>query len=138
MASAIVVAGLAPVSAFWLTVGSMFVGGLMMPVCMAPIQAMVQKSVDSTMQGRVLALLDSISTAIAPLSVAIAGPVFDAAGPQVWYIGAGVLALFIGVLGFATPRVLNLGAPRPIEEDGAVGGVAGDGQREISPQRLSV
>ncbi len=129
MASAILVAGLAPASAFWLAVGSMFVGGLMMPMCMAPIQALVQKSVDSTMQGRVLSLLDSISTAIAPLSVAFAGPVFDAAGPQVWYIGAGVLALLIGALGFATPRVLNLGALQSTEEDG---------QHQLSPQKLSL
>lgn len=138
MASAILVAGLAPASAFWLAVGSMFVGGLMMPVCMAPIQALVQKSVDSTMQGRVLALLDSISTAIVPLSVAIAGPVFDAAGPQVWYIGAGVLALIVGGLGFATPRVLNLGAPQPTEGSGIARDVTGDGQRQIGSQRLSV
>ncbi|MFN2286521.1 MAG: MFS transporter [Anaerolineae bacterium] len=112
MASAILVAGLAPTSAFWLAVGSMAVGGFMTPVCMAPIQALVQKSVDPTMQGRVLSLLDSISTAIAPLSVAVAGPVFDSLGPQVWYVGAGVLALFIGLRGFASPRVLNLGAPQ--------------------------
>ena len=138
MASAILVAGLAPASAFWLAVGSMFIGGLMMPVCMAPIQALVQKSVDSTMQGRILALLDSISTAIAPLSVVIAGPVFDTAGPQVWYVGAGVLALIVGGVGFATPRVLNLGAPQSTEESGIARDVAGDGQRQISSQRLGV
>ena len=90
----------------------MAIGGFMMPVCMAPIQALVQKSVDPTMQGRVLSLLDSVSTAIAPLSVAIAGPGFDSLGPQVWYIGAGVLALLIGLRGFTSPRVLNLGAPQ--------------------------
>ena len=113
MALAILVAGLAPASSFWLAVGSMAAGGFMTPVCMAPIQALVQKSVAPTMQGRVLSLLDSISTAIAPLSVAIAGPVFDSLGPQVWYVGAGVLALFIGLRGFTLPRVLNLGAPLP-------------------------
>ncbi len=117
MGCAILTAGLAPASAFWLAVGSMAVGGLMMPVCMAPIQALVQKSVTPTMQGRVLSLFDSISTAIAPVSVAIAGPVFNALGPQVWYIGAGALALLIGVKGFATPRVLNLGTPAPARGD---------------------
>ncbi|MBN2391182.1 MAG: MFS transporter, partial [Anaerolineae bacterium] len=112
MALAILLAGLAPVSAFWLAVGSMAIGGFMTPVCMAPIQALVQRSVPPTVQGRVLSLLDSISTAIAPLSVAIAGPVFDSLGPQVWYVGAGVLALFIGLRGFTSPRVLNLGVPQ--------------------------
>ena len=112
MASAILVTGLAPASAFWLAVGGMFVGGFMMPICMAPIQALVQKAVDPTMQGRVLALFDSISTAISPLSLVIAGPVFDHLGPQVWYVGAGVLAMLIGLIGFTTSRVLNLGAPQ--------------------------
>ncbi|MBN2007249.1 MAG: MFS transporter [Anaerolineae bacterium] len=111
MASAILVAGLAPASAFWLAVGSMAVGGSMMPICMAPIQALVQKNVTPAMQGRVLSLFDSLSTAIAPLSVAIAGALFDSLGPQVWYVGAGLLAWLIGVKGFATPHVVNLGAP---------------------------
>ncbi len=119
MGGAILAAGLAPVSAFWLAVGGMAVGGLMMPVCMAPIQALVQKSVTPTMQGRVLALFDSLSTAIAPVSVALAGPVFDSLGPQVWYVGAGVLALLIGVKGFATSRVLNLGTPASATVDSA-------------------
>lgn len=119
MGGAILTAGLAPASAFWLAVGSMAVGGFMMPVCMAPIQALVQKSVTPTMQGRVLSLFDSISTAIAPVSVALAGPVFDSLGPQVWYVGAGVLALLIGVRGFATSRVLNLGMPASSAADSA-------------------
>ncbi|MBN1873201.1 MAG: MFS transporter [Anaerolineae bacterium] len=111
MASAILITGLAPKSAFWLAAGGMFVGGFMAPVCMAPIQALVQKAVEPTMQGRVLTLLDSISTAIAPLSLAIAGPIFDHLGPQTWYISGGVLAMLIGIVGSATPRVLNLGTP---------------------------
>lgn len=111
MAGAILVTGLVPASAFWSAVGSMAVGGFMMPVCMAPIQALVQKSVTPTMQGRVLSLFDSLSTAIAPVSVAIAGPVFDSLGPQVWYVGAGILALLIGMKGLSTPRIVNLGKP---------------------------
>ncbi len=119
MAIAILVTGLAPVSAFWLAMGSMFVGGFMTPLCMAPIQALVQKAVEPTIQGRVLALFDSISTAISPLSVAIAGPLFDRLGPQAWYIGAGALALIVGSVGFAMPRVLNLGDPQSAMDGGA-------------------
>lgn len=138
MALAILIAGLAPTSAFWLAVGSMAVGGFMTPVCMAPIQALVQKSVAPTMQGRVLSLLDSISTAIAPLSVAIAGPVFDSLGPQVWYIGAGVLALCIGLRGFTSRRVLNLGAPQSPLEDSTAAMSTDDRQPQVSLQKLNV
>jgi DHA3 family macrolide efflux protein-like MFS transporter len=138
MASAILVAGLAPTSAFWLAVGSMAIGGFMTPVCMAPIQALVQKSVAPAIQGRVLSLFDSISTAVAPLSVAIAGPVFDSLGPQVWYIGAGVLALFIGLRGFTSPRVLNLGAPQSSSKDDPAAMSTDDRQRQVNLQELNV
>jgi DHA3 family macrolide efflux protein-like MFS transporter len=112
MAGAMLVTGLAPESAFWMAVGSMFAGGFMIPMCMAPIQALVQKAVEPAMQGRVLTLFDSISTAISPLSLAVAGPVFDHLGSRVWYIGGGALAVLVGVAGFVTSRVLNLGAPQ--------------------------
>ena len=116
MGFAILVTGLAPTSAFWLATGGMFIGGLMIPVCMAPIQALIQKTVEPTMQGRVLTLLDSVSTVASPLSLAIAGPLFDYLGPQVWYIGSGLLAVFIGVIGFAKPLVLNLGLVQSASE----------------------
>ncbi|MBN1936594.1 MAG: MFS transporter [Anaerolineae bacterium] len=120
MAIAILVTGLTPASAFWLAAGSMFVGGFMTPVCMAPIQALVQKTVEPTIQGRVLALFDGISTTISPLSVVIAGPLFDRLGPQAWYVGAGALALLVGGVGFAMPRVLNLGEPQSAADGGAL------------------
>jgi DHA3 family macrolide efflux protein-like MFS transporter len=109
MAAALLVTGLAPASLLWPAVVGMFTGGFMIPVCMAPIQALVQKSVEPAMQGRVLTLLDSISTAVAPVSLAIAGPLFDAFGPQAWYISAGALAALVGGLGLITPKVIHLG-----------------------------
>ena len=112
MGVAILAIGLVPQTAFPLAVGGMFVAGFMVPVCMAPVQALVQAEVEPAMQGRVLSLLDGVSTLVAPLSLAIAGPVFDHLGPQVWYICGGALAVVVGVVGFATPRILNLGAPQ--------------------------
>lgn len=109
MAIAMLVTGLAPGSAFWAAAGGMLIGGFMVPVCMAPIQALIQKTVEPAIQGRVLTLFDSASTAISPLSLAVSGPVFEQLGAHTWYIGGGCLSLLIGILGFSIPRVLNLG-----------------------------
>ena len=113
MGMALLLTGLAPRSLFWLASLGMFLGGFMIPVCMAPIQALIQKTVEAGMQGRVLTLLDSVSTIAAPLSLAIAGPLFDQFGPQTWYIGSGILCVAIGLLGFVMPRVLSLGMLLP-------------------------
>jgi hypothetical protein len=53
--------------------------------------------------------------AISPLSLAVADPVFDHWGPQAWYVWGGIAAVLIGLKGFITPSILNLGAPGAIE-----------------------
>ncbi len=59
-----------------------------------------------------------------PFSLAVAGPVSDWLGLQVWYLVAGVLCSAIGVLGFFVPAVLNI-------EEGVRG--AGEGtEREVN------
>ena len=114
---AILIVGLAPQTAFPLALGFIFVAGFMMPMCMGPIQALVQSTVDPSMQGRVFTIMSSASTLISPLSLGIAGPFFDALGPQVWYTWGGIASVLIGLTGLATPTILNLGAPQPIESD---------------------
>ena len=109
---AILTVGLAPQTAFFLALGAIFAAGFMMPICSGPIQALVQSSVPPNMQGRVFAIMSSASTLISPLSVGIAGPFFDAFGPQVWYTWGGITAVVIGLIGLATPAIVNLGAPQ--------------------------
>lgn len=67
------------------------------------------------MQGRVFTTMNSVSMLISPLSLGIAGPLFDAWSPQVWYTWGGIAAVLIGLMGFATPTILNLGAPQAVE-----------------------
>jgi MFS transporter, DHA3 family, macrolide efflux protein len=110
MGTAILVIGLTPSSSFGLAVGAIFAGGMMMPVCISPIESLVQITVEPTVQGRVFTFMQSASTMVSPISMALAGVLFDSLAPQLWYVGAGITALAIGVIGFRTPRVLNLGA----------------------------
>ncbi len=112
---AILVVGLAPQTAFTLALGAIFMAGFMMPMCMGPIQALVQSAVDPSMQGRIFTIMSSASTLISPLSLVIAGPLFDALGPQVWYMWGGIAAVLIGLAGLGTSTILNLGAPQVVE-----------------------
>jgi MFS transporter, DHA3 family, macrolide efflux protein len=112
--AAILVVGLTPQSTFPLAAGGIFIAGFMMPLCMGPIQALVQSTVDPSIQGRVFTLMNSASTIISPISLGIAGPIFDNLGPQVWYQWGGVMAIVIGLVGFANPIILNLGRPEEV------------------------
>jgi DHA3 family macrolide efflux protein-like MFS transporter len=114
---AILIVGLAPQTAFLMALGAIFMAGFMMPMCMGPIQALVQSTVDPSMQGRIFTIMSSASTLISPLSLGIAGPLFDVLGPQAWYAWGGIAAVLIGLIGLSTPTILNLGAPQPVERD---------------------
>jgi len=114
---AILVVGLAPETAFFLGLGAIFMAGFMMPLCMGPIQALIQSTVDPSKQGRIFAIMSSASTLISPLSLGIAGPVFDTLGPQIWYKWGGIVAVLIGLIGFTKPTILNLGKPKRLEPD---------------------
>jgi DHA3 family macrolide efflux protein-like MFS transporter len=73
-----------------------------------PIMAVLQATVEKGMQGRVFSLLASISSAIIPLGLAIAGPTTDAIGiGPLYYIG-GIAILITGIACFFIPAMMNL------------------------------
>ncbi|MGD1995136.1 MAG: MFS transporter [Anaerolineae bacterium] len=104
----ILLLGMTPASAFWLGVGAIFLAGLMNPITNGPLFAVLQAVVDPGMQGRVLTLLQSASTAMSPLSLAIAGPVADLLGVRAWYVVGGVVCTLMGVGGCFVPAVVHL------------------------------
>jgi DHA3 family macrolide efflux protein-like MFS transporter len=60
------------------------------------------------MQGRVFTLMGSLVRITAPFSLAIAGPVSDRFGLQVWYLTAGTLCGVAGLAGFFIPAIVNI------------------------------
>jgi DHA3 family macrolide efflux protein-like MFS transporter len=52
--------------------------------------------------------MGSLSSAMAPLGLLIAGPVADAIGVQSWYVIAGVVSILMAVLGISLPAVMNI------------------------------
>jgi DHA3 family macrolide efflux protein-like MFS transporter len=100
--------GLMPASAFLPAVGFMFLAAMMNPITNGPLFAILQSSVAPDMQGRVFSLIGALSSLMAPLSLAIGGPVADALGVQSWYIIGGIACLVIAVSCFFIPSVMHL------------------------------
>lgn len=104
--------GLAPSHAFSMALASAFLLGVMIPMIDGPFMAIMQSTVAPEIQGRVFTLTISLLQLTSPISLAVAGPVSDAVGIQVWYLLAGVISAVLGIAGFFIPAIGN------IEENG--------------------
>jgi DHA3 family macrolide efflux protein-like MFS transporter len=100
--------GFTPAAAFWLALGAMAITGAMNPIANGPMNAIFQSIVPPEMQGRVFSLISSACSSMAPLGMAIAGPVADAAGVQVWFILSGMACVSLAIVGWSMPAVRNI------------------------------
>jgi DHA3 family macrolide efflux protein-like MFS transporter len=100
--------GVAPSNLYILAVGGMAVAGLMSPIVNGSFFALIQSTVPAEIQGRVIAILVSGTAAMAPLGLAVAGPLADVIGVRVWFILGGVLIIVMGLMGFFVPAVVNI------------------------------
>ena len=100
--------GFLPSSGFIYAVASSFGAALMLPIVNGPIHAILQSAVEPDMQGRVFTLIGSLSSAMAPLGLLIAGPLADATSIQIWFVIAGAACALVGVAGFFIPEVMNI------------------------------
>ena len=104
----LLVLGLTPGQVFWMALASIFVAGLTIPLIDGPIMAILQKAVAPEIQGRVFTMMGSLLWITSPLSLAVAGPVTDWIGLQVWYVTAGVMCVATGLAGFFVPAIVNI------------------------------
>jgi DHA3 family macrolide efflux protein-like MFS transporter len=100
--------GLSPETMFYVVVGGMFFVGFMLPITNGPIMAVLQAVVAPDMQGRVFTLVSSLSAAMSPLGLAIAGPLADVVGVRAWFISAGIVTGCLSVVGFLVPAILHV------------------------------
>lgn len=123
LGTAVLLIGLAPATWFWLALGAMFLVGVMQSLTNGPIFAIFQATIVPDMQGRVFTLIGSLSSAMAPLGLAVAGPIADWLGVQTWYIIGGLITLTMVLFGLFTPAVMQVeenhihpaGVPKPDE-----------------------
>ena len=102
------VLGLTPGGMFWMALVSILVLGLTLPLIDGPIMAILQGTVAPEIQGRVFTLMGSLLNITTPFSLAVAGPVTDWLGIQMWYVVAGVLCGATGLIGFFVPAIVNI------------------------------
>ena len=100
--------GLVPANAFIIAVISLLIVGLMASMLNGPVQAIMQLTIAPEYQGRVFSLLGSISTAMAPIGLILAGPIADLLGIRLWYVAGGLVCVLIGLIGFFIPAVINI------------------------------
>jgi MFS transporter, DHA3 family, macrolide efflux protein len=111
----VIISGLATLALGFTSLGLFFVGvaasffvGAGLSFANGPIMATLQTIVAKDMQGRIFSLLSSVSSAIIPLGLAIAGPVADAIGIGPLYYICGIAIVITAVLGFFMPDLMNI------------------------------
>jgi len=100
--------GLTPANQFGLGLASAFLAAAMIPMANGPIMAVLQSTVTPGMQGRVFSLITGVVTAIAPVGLAVAGPMADWLGVRAWYVAGGVVCAGMGVAGFFVPAIRRI------------------------------
>jgi DHA3 family macrolide efflux protein-like MFS transporter len=104
----ILIVGVAPGAFFWLALAGFGLAGVMSPLTNGPFFAILQAVVAPEIQGRVFTTMMSFSTAMAPLGLALAGPVADRFGVQLWYLVGGAFCLLVSGLIIASPAMMRL------------------------------
>ena len=70
--------------------------------------AILQSAVAPEIQGRVFTAVGSMAGAASLLGMAIAGPVADQFGVQVWFVAAGIISILMAVAMRSIPAVMRL------------------------------
>jgi len=120
MAIGVLLIGFAPFAGFWWVITGMAFVGVMNPIANGPFFAVLQSVVAPEIQGRVFTVIGSMSMLMSPIGLAIAGPLSDRFGVQIWYRVGGFVTLLMILLIYATPAIFNLEEQMKRGDDGIV------------------
>lgn len=104
----LVMLGLVPANLFFLAIAVAVLAGFMIPMIDGPLIAILQAIVAPEVQGRVFTLLGSLSKAMTPLGLIIAGPVADLIGVRSWFIMGGLVTSGLAVASLLIPQLLHI------------------------------
>ena len=93
---------------FQLAMAGIFIAGLMNVLMNGPAFALLQTVVEEDMQGRVLSLVISLASAMAPLGLMVAGPLAEKTGVSTMFIFASIVFVICGVFTLINPAVQNI------------------------------
>lgn len=100
------VLGFTPETLFALALVAVFVSGFMTSFNGAAY-AVLQSTIAPEMQGRVFTLITCVMSTIAPVSLAVAGPLAEVLGLRIWYVAGGVVCVLMGTIALTTPKIVN-------------------------------
>jgi DHA3 family macrolide efflux protein-like MFS transporter len=100
--------GILPDNGYWLAFGAMWLGGLMLPIANGTLGAIFQSAVEPAMQGRVFSAIGSAANAMTPIGYALAGPLSDRFGIQIWFVVTGVVILLTAIAQLTIPALANI------------------------------
>jgi len=100
--------GLLPENGILLAIGIAFFIGFFYPILNGSLMAVMQASVPPAMQGRVFTLLISVTGAVTPLGLMVAGPVGDTLGIPSWYLISGLMTVLMGAIMFFVPAAIRI------------------------------
>jgi DHA3 family macrolide efflux protein-like MFS transporter len=99
---------LTPINMFYMAGVGMAITGFMNPIVNGPIAAVIQTHADPQMQGRVFSMLESLISAMMPISMLIAAPVAEWIGIRGWLLFGAVGCFVMGIAGFFIPALVHL------------------------------
>lgn len=105
---AILLIGLSPRQYYFFAVILICLVGILETIVLGLNGAIGQAIIPPEVQGRVFSLLFSISQALAPLGLLVAGPTADALGIQFWFVLTGILILLMGAGAFLVPEIVHI------------------------------
>lgn len=100
--------GMAPPQGYLIALIAMAFAGLMQAYANGPLMAIFQAKVAPEMQGRVFTLIGTLAQLLGPVGVAVAGPIADAFGLQVWFVLGGVMCFVMGLGSLLIPAVRDI------------------------------
>lgn len=108
--AALAIAGFLPSSAFWAFLVLCVVMGISVPMFAAPLTAMFQTLIHPAKLGRVMSLYMTMSHLVAPIGLALAGPLAERTGVAAWFAISGILIAALGVPLRTIPSIRGLDA----------------------------
>ncbi len=108
MGIGILLIAIAPADQFNLALAGMLITGVMNPIANGSLTAIMQSNVKPEMQGRVFTTLNSMASAMSPISMIIAAPVAGIVGIQGWFYIGGLGCILMGLLGIFNPAIMNI------------------------------
>lgn len=103
------VTGILPPTGFFIFAGLSLLMGLSCPFFNSVFMALIQEKVEPEYLGRVLGLSGAIMSLASPLGLVATALLADKTGISVWFLAAGVVTVFCGLLTLALPAVRNCG-----------------------------